>query len=121
MGSTVQVRFFLNHFAFDAAEGEAARLTFTNCSLWRLGHTNDEGWYSGQCRYSETAPKWGEFCELTGFDEHRFDPADWQRPQSNGTGVRHFLFYFRDETFECFADAWTLQRDSEMPSTATSA
>lgn len=87
--------------------GPLAELRFDNCQRWRLGPTNDEGWYMGQCRYSGFAPRWGEFYELVGEDGLRRVPTDWQPMPQAGSGVRHFLFYFRDETFECYASEWS--------------
>ena len=46
-GAQVQLRFFLNPFACRAEEEEIGSLTFSECSMWRLGRTNDEGWYAG--------------------------------------------------------------------------
>jgi len=113
VGSQVQLTFFLKpseRWGYDAEEGELARLTFDECARWRLGETNDEGWYLGQCRYSKIAPAWGEFYELSGLDSRRDDPTDWRFPTPSGSGERHFLFYLRDEMFECLAAEWTFER-----------
>ena len=109
--SMVWFRFLLNRFAYDAQDGEFGCLIFSDCFAWRLGETNDHGWYSGQCRYSRTAPEWGEFYELTGEDDLRDRPTDWRTPPVPGRGNRHFLFYLRDETFECIAADWRFERD----------
>lgn len=76
-GKAVELTFVLNSQAYDATEDEKGRLTFDGCALWRLGSTNDEGWYSGQCRYSGIAPAWGEFYELLGQDDRQPEPSDW--------------------------------------------
>jgi hypothetical protein len=107
-GSRVALSFALNPWAYDAAEGESGRLTFTDCARWRLGPTNDEGWYRGACRYSGIAPVWGEFYELTGPDPDLDRPKDWRA--ATGSGARHFLFYLRDNTFECIAADWSFSR-----------
>ncbi|MFD1703866.1 hypothetical protein ACFSCV_12715 [Methylopila henanensis] len=112
-GSWVRLEFYLNHHAYAASEEEVGRLSFQNSSAWRLGSTNDEGWYLGQCRYSGIAPNWGEFYELIGPDDRRSAPTDWNIRAPIGEGDRHFLFYFRDETFECFAENWTFERGLE--------
>ncbi len=112
-GSAVSLAFYLNHQAYPAEVEEVGRIIFSQCAAWRLGPTNDEGWYLGQCRYSGLAPAWGEFYELIGPDESKRDPADWRLPTKPGSGDRHFLFYFRDETFECFAADWSLERGLE--------
>src|SRR4051812_47585172 len=106
-GDTLTFRFELNPFVFDdVREGDIGLLIFSRCSRWRLGRTNDEGWFKGQCRYSGRAPAWGEFYELVGRDPVRDLPDDWHRVGPDRPSLRHFLFYLKDETFECMADDW---------------
>jgi hypothetical protein len=105
-GATLQLTFALNSFAFDTGGQARGSLVFEQCSMWRLGSTNDEGWHAGQCRYGKKAPVWGEFYELLGDDDQRFRPTDWHEVTSTPREQRHFLFYFRDNTFECFAADW---------------
>jgi hypothetical protein len=112
-GSMVRLTFFLNPWAYKAGEDEKGRLTFEHCSIWRLGSTNDEGWYSGQCRYSKVAPSWGEFYELLGEDELRLDATGWRELAQLTPEQRHFLFYLRDQTFECFASEWKFERGGQ--------
>ncbi len=109
-GSSLRLRFGLNHFAYAAVAGEVGQLTFQGCTAWRLGWENDHAWYAGQCRYSRIAPKWGEFYELIGPDDLRLQPDDWTRLAPSSQGERHFLFYLRDDLFECFASDWSFQR-----------
>lgn len=108
-GTTVRLEFFLNPWIYEANEGERRVLTFEECSMWRLGATNDEGWYAGQCRYGKTAPAWGEFYELLGDDDQLLGPIDWHRVTRLTPEKRHFLFYLRDNTFECLASEWRLE------------
>lgn len=108
--SSVWLTFFLNPWAYPAAEEEMGSLVFHKCSMWRLGATNDEGWHAGQCRYSKVAPDWGEFYELLGDDDQRLTPSDWHQLGPLTPEQRHFLFYLRDDTFECFAAEWTFER-----------
>ncbi|MGZ0190219.1 MAG: hypothetical protein ACKVH0_19830 [Alphaproteobacteria bacterium] len=112
--SIVKLSFFLNSFSYDAQYGEEGHLIFKHCSLWRLGATNDHGWYAGECRYSKSAPNWGEFYELLGEDSEQFNPIDWRELSSATSEQRHFLFYFRDETFECFASDWRFERNRPL-------
>jgi hypothetical protein len=112
--SQVQLSFLLNCFTYEADKNETGCLTFNDCSTWRLCPTNDEGWYAGQCRYGKSAPAWGEFYELVGQDDLRMTPVDWQIPASPDSGKRHFLFYLRDETFECIASEWNFERQSAL-------
>lgn len=109
-GGALNLSFTLNPWEFDAEEGERAELIFSNCAKWRLGATNDEGWYRGQCRYSEIAPAWGEFYEISGDDPRRDAPKDWREISPLQPAHRHFLFYLRDQTFECIAADWRLVR-----------
>ncbi len=100
-----------NPWAFSGfAEEDRIELRFTNAARYRLGATNDEGWYRGQCRFSGVAPAWGEFYEITG--DLRLDraPAGWRELRPVVAQDRHFLFYLRDETFECSARAWSMRK-----------
>jgi hypothetical protein len=109
-GAKVKLRFGLNPWVFEATPNEQGLLTFSDCSEWRLGETNDEGWYLDQCRYSGITPEWGEFYEIVGPDPVAHAPNDWNVTNRAEAGRRHFLFYFRDETFECFANEWAFLR-----------
>lgn len=61
-GSDVSVTFYVNAFQFpEFVEGTKATVRFKNCQRFRVGPTNDEGWYMGKCRFSRLAPAWGEF------------------------------------------------------------
>lgn len=110
-GDTVALEFDLNPYAYVGfAKGERGRLTFTGCTRYRLGATNDEGWFRGQCRFSRIAPAWGEFYEVTGdlLDERI---SDWTPVPSQAPGPRRrFLFYLRDDTFEVDARDWRFER-----------
>jgi hypothetical protein len=111
-GDAVELTFLLNAFEFSGvSEGEAGKLSFAGCQQWRLGATNDEGWYKGQCRYSGIAPHWGEFFELVGDDPRRLHPKDWQQTIHPSPRGRHFLFYLKDNTFECLAEDWSFHRE----------
>jgi hypothetical protein len=109
-GSDLLVTFYLNAYMYPQfQEGQAARLRFTDCWRYRLGRTNDEGWYLGQCRFSGVAPAWGHFYEVSG-DLKDSGSVQWETgPASPNQSSRHFLFYFRDDTFECDAAEWRLE------------
>lgn len=107
-GEDVLLHFLLNAFQYPGSEEEVfATLRFTGCARYRLGSTNDEGWYRGQCRFSGKAPAWGEFYLVRGEDSILGAPQDWKR--LSGPGGRHFLFYFRDHTFECSAEGCVVE------------
>jgi len=88
---------------------DRGELFLPKCSRYRLGHPNDEGWYKGHCRFRCLAPEWGDFYEVTG-DLLENGPKDWVLlKESLSEPSRHFLFYFRDETFECDAESWSFR------------
>ena len=103
--------FFLNHYLWPNLRPEArGRLTFNEVWQYRLGSTNDEGFYRGQCRYSASGIPWGDFYELYDSDWRNTFPNDRICVASdlmNDHELRHFLFYLRDETFECIAKAYS--------------
>jgi len=109
-GRLLTLRFALNPWAYKGFnEDDEAEIVFSDCWRYRLGGTNDEGWHRGQCRFSGMAPAWGEFYEVDG--DLRMDkaPEDWVSLAQPDTTSRHFLFYFRDNTFECDAKDWSLR------------
>ncbi|MBW6421783.1 hypothetical protein KX729_10045 [Rhizobium sp. XQZ8] len=103
-GLTLELRLLVTVASREGEESAAIKLTFTDCHAWLLSDLNDEGWYRGQCRYGRLAPAWGHFYEIAGEDPLRDQPDDWQ--SMPGHGNCHYLFYLRDETFECIANAW---------------
>jgi len=101
----VLLKFFVNPFRFpEFLEEELGILRFVRCQRYRLGSTNDEGWYLGQCRFSRFAPEWGQFYMVQGDADLLDAPNDWQSVGPQIAAGRHFLFYFRDSTFECVAE-----------------
>ena len=117
-GSELRLLFLANAFQFPEYDvDDVLRLRFRGCWRYRLGSTNDEGWYMGECRFGKSIP-WGEFYELAG-DLRIGETADWIVLGTEDPSSRHFLFYFRDETFECDADSWELVKGDEDWATAT--
>jgi len=107
-GNTVTLSFRANPYQFpEFVEGQIIRLRFIDVWRYGIGDVNDEGWYRGQCRFSNLAPSWGEFYEVFGdLKLEQFD-ADWHVvSETPRKGVRHFLFYCRDSNFECDAVSW---------------
>lgn len=109
-GDAVVLEFAVNAFLYpEFVEGSRAQLRFQNCLRFRLGSPNDEGWYRGQCRFSSLAPKWGEFYLVSGEGALLSAPTDWVGLTSQISSPRnHYLFYLRDSTFECEAEAFSL-------------
>src|SRR5439155_26549429 len=66
-GFDIILRFYVNPFQFREFEAdEFGFLRFVNCARYRVGPTNDEGWYRCQCRFRQIAPNWGAFYEVLG-------------------------------------------------------
>jgi len=106
----LKLEFYMNPYQFPQFnEDDIGIITFTDCSRYRLGPTNDEGWHLGQCRFSKIAPTWGEFYEILGDLKLDQNPNDWVIKSTNKNVEKHFLFYFRDNTFECDASGWALE------------
>ena len=109
-GHDLVLTFLVNPYQYsEFKEDEMGMLRFIHVEKFRLGPTNDEGWYRGQCRFSKIAPKWGEFYLVTGDESLMNFPNDWRYLDSTKSSRKHFLFYFRDNTFECAAADWTLE------------
>jgi hypothetical protein len=106
--SAVTLSFLSNPYQFpEFVAGQIIRLRFIDVWRYAIGDINDEGWYRGQCRFSRSAPSWGEFYEVSGdLMLEQFD-TEWHTVSAlPAKGLRHFLFYFRDENFECDAVSW---------------
>lgn len=108
-GGTLTLTFYRNFQMFpDVIEDAKMSIVFRGCRRYRLGHTNDEGWYRGQCRFTGIAPAWGEFYEVSGDLRDSMLGDDEWNAVSDLAGSKRFLFYFRDETFECDAESYEL-------------
>ena len=108
-GRDVVLEFGLNPWQFPRfTDGQRGHIRFRDAWRYRVGTVNDEGWYRGQCRFSAFAPAWGEFYEVSGDLKLDACPNDWTLVGSHfDSDLRHFLFYFRDEEFECDAVDWS--------------
>ena len=115
-GDALRVSFILNSFVFPGYEhGQRATLTFPQCTRYRFGPPNDEGWYAGAHGLADPPP-WGEFYEIAPAVKRTNAVNDWVTGPAiatAGQSGRHFLFYFRDDTFECEAADWLLETSGE--------
>lgn len=116
--SKLILSFYLNAFIHtDVEEDDIGILEFSNCYKYRLGATNDEGFYRGQCRFSKTGIKWGDFYNLINSNWKNDFPKDEiivDNRLLDNVDLFHFLFYFRDQTFECIARSYefTIKRNN---------
>jgi hypothetical protein len=113
-GSTVRLAFFLNRWAYEAQENERGCLTFEQCSMWRLGSTNDEGWYAGECHYSKVARLGASFVSCLARRTNDSSLPIGTSSRRSHLRSRHFLFYLRHNSFECFAAAWRFERQPSV-------
>ncbi|MBQ8836947.1 MAG: hypothetical protein IJ002_05520 [Clostridia bacterium] len=110
-GNNVVVEFVLYaiHKYKGFQESAKARITFKECVQYRVGAPNDEGFYVyGQSRFKKYEVQWGEFYQV-----HN---SNWQNdfPDAVVTGIagertNHYLFYFKDETFECISSSYEIE------------
>ncbi|WP_124981482.1 hypothetical protein [Nonlabens xiamenensis] len=103
------IEIFVNHLLFDHfEEGDKAKITFQNCSMYSLNHCNDEGYYTGQYRTNPKELPWGEFYEIkSGLNRNFPEPVTIVNKELEGK--RHYIFFFKDETFECLANDFKLE------------
>jgi len=106
-GSNLIMEMYLNHYVFEEfEEGDKVKIVFSNCSEYSLNKCNDEGYYYGQYRTNPNELPWGEFYEIkNGFDTNFPEPVI--KITTDNKGKRHFIFFFKDETFECLAANYT--------------
>ncbi|MCA8916622.1 MAG: hypothetical protein KDB90_14545 [Planctomycetes bacterium] len=110
LNADLLLSFLMNPYLYpEFDEEDIGTLRFYGCSRYRLGSTNDEGWYRGQCRFSKIAPAWGEFYQVSGDLRLNKCPKEWIQLGPATNAHCHFLFYFHDETFECDALEWELE------------
>lgn len=109
--SKIKVTFYLNAFIYrDLEEDDEGILEFEDCYKYRFGGTNDEGFYRGQCRFSKTGVQWGNFYQIEDSKWEESFPDDEVIIDENlkgRTDLNHYLFYFRDNTFECIAKSYS--------------
>lgn len=101
-GNTIFLEFFLNDEDFEDDKGI---LKFENCHKYSFNSMNDEGYYLGQYRYKYTDLPWGEFYKIETNWESDFPVSSIELNQLlNKDNLSHFIFFFRDNTFECVAE-----------------
>lgn len=109
-GNDVILEFYLNPFQYKQfSEDDRAKITFHNCYQYRYGYPNDDGFYSyNQSRFKKYGVKWGEFYLVhnSNWKDEFPEPIIVGRYADN---TNHYLFYFRDGTFECIAKSYNIE------------
>jgi len=105
--NTLYLDFFLNYHIYKGIHrGQKGQLKFNECYMYRFGSPNDHGFSLKQFRYGPDDIPWGEFYELFESDWKNDFPDDkivLNQDLEEDKELRHFLFFFRDECFECIA------------------
>lgn len=115
-GKEVSLDFKLNPFAFEYIDGtDKGKLEFNNVHAYVNNATNEEGYYRGQYRFQNHLLPWGEFYELFDSNWETDFPREKVEIQPNGDleSARHFIFFFKDSTFECIADSFDFLYQSQ--------
>lgn len=110
-GATITLEFYVNAYQFENFnEDDKARVRFLRVHKYALNGMNDEGYYTEQYRYTNTELHWGEFYKID---------TDWQNdfPKEYLVAIRkpnpdkqnHYIFFFKDDTFECVAEGYKLE------------
>lgn len=108
INSNLLMTLFLNAYVFEGfEEGDKANILFKNCSKYSLNICNDEGYYYGQYRTYPSELPWGEFYEIRSGLDREF-PEPIINLTTDNSNKRHFIFFFKDETFECLADDYKI-------------
>ena len=109
-GNIVLLEFILNHYIYKQfKEGQKGRIEFVECYMYRLGPVNDEGFSRGQFRYGPKDIPWGEFYELKDSNwrvNFSDDKVIIDQTLEDSKDLKHYIFFFRDETFECIAKSF---------------
>ena len=109
IGSNVTISFFLNNYLYNQfKEDDKGVLTFKNCSRYSFNSMNDEGYYMGKYRFKHTALPWGYFYLLTDADTN-FSKEIMLDSSIEKEALNHYIFFFRDNTFECMAEDFELK------------
>ena len=111
-GADLKLLFYLNYFCHEQfGEGDIGILEFRNCLKYRMGAPNDEGFFIyAQSRYKQYGVEWGHFYLVEDSDwETNFPDAQAVAERVCNQELKHYLFYFKDETFEVIAENYSFE------------
>lgn len=111
-GANLRLSFYLNAFMYHQFnEGDIGAIKFKRCRQYRMGPPNEEGFFSyNQSRYKVYGVKWGEFYRVVESDwKSSFPQPIYINSKLDNNKLNHYLFYFRDETFECIAEDYVFK------------
>ena len=106
----VVIKFYLNYFLYEQfSEGDIGKLTFTNCKKFDFNNVNDERYFSGKYRYSENDLPWGDFYKILTSENDFPKNPEITEINRNVKNLNHYIFFFRDNTFECLAENYKFE------------
>ncbi|PWD99698.1 hypothetical protein [Marinilabilia rubra] len=112
----IRLTFDLNSLDFEHIdEGEKGTLEFKDVCKYRLGTTEEE-FHKGQFKNSNDQLPLGEFYELKNSKWEKNFPDDEVliNPSVKTKGLRHFILFLKDETFECIAKDFEFSFDHSV-------
>lgn len=105
----ISLSFFLNAIDYDHIdEEEKGSINFFGLHKYSIVSVDEEEYSSGQFRFKKEQLPWGMFYELPNSKwQNNFpDDAIIIDNSVNKKGLRHFIFFFKDEIFECLASEY---------------
>ncbi|MBL7869463.1 MAG: hypothetical protein JNM71_15715 [Flavobacterium lindanitolerans] len=114
LGNHVVLSFSLNSFLWDnVSEGETGTLTFLNCLQYRLGKPDSDSYH--RYRYYQSDVEYFDFYLVENSTWIKDFPIDKKIHNSSilnefRSKLKHFVFFFRDNTFECVATGYSFGR-----------
>ena len=117
VGQNLLLSFKMNHFLYNEyTQDDIGILEFQNCVQFRMGATNHDEFFRYGDRYKEHGVAWGHFYRVlgSGWREH-FDDSVHIRNEPYPEELQHYLFYFRDQDFECIAAGHEFRVNRKRP------
>jgi len=109
LGEKLLLFFYMNYMLYPQYDEEdIGMLCFSQVQKYRLGPENDEGYYKGKYRYTNDELPWGEFYRISDDNIENEAIDDWKINDIRNSGYNHYIFLFRDNTFETIAEDWSL-------------
>lgn len=108
--NSLSLNFLVNAFLYtNFKEEDKVVLTFHKCHKFSFNNMNDEGYYMGLHRYKSDILPWGEFYLIeTDWEKDFPDESTILIERPNKSSQNHYIFFFKDNTFECVAEGFHL-------------
>ncbi len=84
------------------------QIVFSNCFQYRIGKPNMDDFYLRKSKFNQYGIEWGNFY-LINNSNWREEFPEAIKVGGNDRDLKHFIYYFRDETFECIASSYNVE------------